>query len=150
MSLSVTPISIPFLLPHFPVASLSFLLSFTFVLCPLNHCSSSPFFDLSPPVLLVFLTLRTSPTLLCSPASSLALLHQQGQPASQQRASGCPPQQRPTACDTHPRLPAGPWLSNDDDPWATVALPQLTTRTCLFHTAGTGRGHRLWSVKVAR
>lgn len=100
----------------------------TFILSP-----QSPFI---PTFLFLFLTLHVSPSSsTCSPA----LLHQQAQPASQQWASGCPSQQRPSACDAHPRLPGRPWLPNDDDPWATVALPQLTTGSCLLHT-GTGRG----------
>lgn len=90
--------------------------------------SLSPLF---PPVIPLFLFFVVAP----------ALLHQQGQPAAQQRASGCPSQQRPPARDAHPRLPAGPRLSDDDDPRATVALPKLAAGPRLLHP-GTGTEER--------
>lgn len=69
--------------------------------------------------------------------SSPALLHQQGQFASQRRPAGRPSKQRPSARDTRSRLPGRPWLPDDDDPRAAAALPQLPTRNCLLHP-GTG------------
>lgn len=128
--------------------------SFTFVLCPVNSFSFSPLFfcggglslshSSSPFILHIS---PPSDTWVCSPASFLALLHQQAQPASQQWATGCPSQQRPATCDAYTRLPGRSWLPNDDDPGATIALPKLTTGTCVLHTR-TGRGHRYVQVQV--
>lgn len=103
---------------------------FFFLLCgPSHHISSCLFHN---PHLLH----------LCFSTIFLALLPQQTQPASQQWAKRYPTQQCSSACDPHPRLPGRPWLPNDDDPPATVALSQFATGTCLHHTV-TGRGHNL-------
>lgn len=103
---------------------------FFFLLCgPSHHISSCLFHN---PHLLH----------LCFSTIFLALLPQQAQPASQQWAKRCPTQQCSSVCDPHPCLPGRPWLPNDDDPPATVALSQFATGTCLHHTV-TGRGHNL-------
>lgn len=143
-SFFLTPL--PILLPKCS-HGLSFVFSVhhLFVFCVLSTPFRPHHFFSSAPI-----TIHISPssdTWLCSPASSLALLHQQGQPASQQRSTGCPSQQRPSARDAYPRLPGRPWLPNDDDPRATIALPEFTTGTCLLHTR-TGRRHRNVHVQV--
>lgn len=81
----------------------------------------------------IFLLCHTS---VCFPPSRPVLLQQQNQPASKQCSAGRPSQQRPPACGARARLSGR--VSNDDDPGATVALPQLATGTCLLYT-WTGR-----------
>lgn len=76
-----------------------------------------------------------------SPLLPAAVLCQQGEPASGRRAPRRPAQQRPPPRDAHPRLPGGPWLPDDDDPRATVVLPELAAGSRLLHT-GTGRARR--------
>lgn len=95
-----------------------------------------PLVCICPPFSIIPFPCRTH---TCSPASSPVLLQQQNQPASAQRVTGRPPQQRPPACGAHARLSGR--VTDDDDPGSTVAFPKLTTRTCLLHTR-TGEGGR--------
>lgn len=130
----------------FHVRGLRVVTNNSFICCLLFYPSFHPIPSSCPPPQHLSLFPILSITTF---ANSTALLHQQAQPASQQWAAGHPSKQWPEACDTHPRLPGRPWLPNDDDPRATVALPQLTTGTCLLHTR-TGRVQRLGFSEAAR